>query len=260
MNTQANPIGADVLTQLRQVFPYTEVEKKGSFWYVPVERVLDRANEVLGLAWSFEAGEPRVRPSTEAKQDNTTREGYEAIVSGHVVIHLGPLGLAQSVIRRPGSDSFFHESPGNAIKGATSGAIVKAFSTLGVGRELYGKVAPRRDELEMLGGLDYYVKEANKPGETDGVQRQRAAAINELDKVLTKLALALPSTEVDVRGEALLELISPVSAEAKANMIVVLNEKRHGIEDPELPYKLPQSAHPRIEAQKDETGSVAQAA
>jgi hypothetical protein len=78
------------------------------------------------------------------------RDGSEAVVNGHVLgAYLDADGTRQT-FKRPGSDSCFMAEQGSAIKGATSGAMVKAFSTLGVGRELVGKDAPRRKELDLI--------------------------------------------------------------------------------------------------------------
>ena len=142
--------GADLLAELRRPFPAEACEQKGTFWYIGAAHVLDRANEVLGFDWSFIADHISVAPAQQPAHDGGMRDGFEAVVSGHLLgAYLDADGTRQT-FKRPGSDSCFMADQGSAIKGATSGAIVKAFSTLGVGRELVGKDAPRRKELDLI--------------------------------------------------------------------------------------------------------------
>jgi hypothetical protein len=96
--------------------------------------------------------------------DRGTRDGHEAVVSGHALVRYKDEDGDWQTLKRPGSDSRFNTDQGAAIKGATSGAIVKAFSTLGVGRELYGKHAPRRLELDLIRlTLPRWVEQATTP-------------------------------------------------------------------------------------------------
>lgn len=141
---------ADLLAELRRPFPAEAAEQKGTHWYVSVHAVLDCLNEVLGFDWDFTADSIEHRPLTLRRADGSEYEGHEAVVSGHLGARYRDEDGAWQTLRRSGSDSCQMVGVGDAIKGATSGAIVKAASTLGVGRELYGKDAPRRKELDLI--------------------------------------------------------------------------------------------------------------
>jgi hypothetical protein len=142
--------GADLLAELRRPFPAEEREQKGTYWYLGVDHILARANEVLGFDWSFVTDHIEVAPAQQATRDEGMRDGFDAVVSGHLIgLYRDSLGELHT-FKRPGSDSCFMAEQGSAIMGATSGAMVKAFSTLGVGRELVGKDAPRRKELDLI--------------------------------------------------------------------------------------------------------------
>jgi hypothetical protein len=142
--------GAELLTELRRPFPAEACETKGSFWYVGVAAVLDRANEVLGFDWSFVTDHISVAPAQQPAHDDEMRDGFDAVVSGHLIVSYRDEDGSRQTLKRPGSDSCFMVEQGAAIKGGTSGAMVKAFSTLGVGRELMGREAPRRAELSLI--------------------------------------------------------------------------------------------------------------
>jgi hypothetical protein len=133
-----------------------------------VAAVLDRANDVLGFDWSFETDHIEVAPAQQPGRDGEMRDGFDAVVSGHLIVSYRDDDGNRQTLKRPGSDSCFMTEQGSAIKGGTSGAMVKAFSTLGVGRKLHGKDAPRRAELTLLRvTLPRYVREAGQGGETN---------------------------------------------------------------------------------------------
>ncbi len=140
----------ELLDALRRPFPAEACEQKGDHWYVGVAQVLDRVNDVLGFDWSFQADNITVLAAQHPTQSGAMRDGFDAVVSGHALVRYRDSDRNWQTLKRPGSDSCFMTEQGAAIKGATSGAMVKAFSTLGVGRELYGKDAPRRAELELI--------------------------------------------------------------------------------------------------------------
>jgi Rad52/22 family double-strand break repair protein len=246
----ASRVGAGILAELREPFPFTACHRNDGRWYIDGYQVQDRANAVLGLAWSFElAGQPTVEAARGKDQKGNPCSGFEAVVSGHLVIDLEVLGLAKGPVKRPGSDSCFMESRGNAVKGATSGAIVKALSYFGVGRELYGRDASRRAELETLACLSAEVRKASLAGE-GLLRKQREGALTELKTLLQQKTLAW---QADAEALAALhgaELAAAVkeacgySATAeltpqdKANLITFLIEDRRGIANPVLPYEI----------------------
>lgn len=80
------PPAGDLLAALRRPFPAAACEQKGTYWYIGVDHVLDRANEVLGFYWSFKTDSIAVALAQQPTRDEGMRDGFEAVVSGHLLV------------------------------------------------------------------------------------------------------------------------------------------------------------------------------
>ena len=100
--------GAELLVELSRPFPAEACDLKGSFCYLGVAAVLDRANEVLGFDWSFETGHIEVAPAQQATRDEGMRDGFDAVVSRHLLVSYRDEDGVRQTLKRPGSDSCFH--------------------------------------------------------------------------------------------------------------------------------------------------------
>lgn len=177
--------GGDLLAQLSRVFPYEQCEQMGAHWFISIHAVLDRANTVLGLDWSFENEQVEFQPAQQPLHNGGTRDGFDAVVSGHLLVRYRDANDQYQTLKRPGAGSCFMPSSGDAIKGASSKAIGKAFSLLGCGHELYGTDAPRRADLSYLtDALPRITEQASASGEGDTPERKRAAGGGSLDRRL----------------------------------------------------------------------------
>lgn len=135
---------------------------KKTFFYIPVDNLQERLDEVFGLNWAWEVSHQSViEVEKEKKQYENGRETGKELVKEKQVIVVGKLTLflpdGRSVSRDGcgGCDSTHGMSAGDAFKIADSNAFRKACHRFGMGRYLSLEGRSEKEEPSVGGGGKY---------------------------------------------------------------------------------------------------------